>query len=124
VPVLIDTCIYLWILSDSPLLSRKAREILDASGPRYISALSFAEIEIKRSIGKLDIDDGFRGLAAASGLTELPLHASDTAALSGLPFHHKDPFDRMLISQAMARNLTLITTDEIFSRYPVKTIIV
>lgn len=121
--LLLDTCIYLWILSDSSLLSRKTREILASANLRYVSAVSFAESEIKRSIGKLSVSDDFRTLVEASGLVELPLAPGDTAPLADLPFHHKDPFDRMLVAQAMARNLTILTADEIFSRYPVKTIL-
>lgn len=120
--VLLDTCVLLWIITDSPLLPKKTREYLNKTSPRYVSAISFAEIEIKRSIGKLTIPDDYRNFIESSGLKELPLFGSDTAGLSSLPFHHKDPFDRLLISQAIARNLPILTPDENFAAYPIKMI--
>ena len=89
----------------------------------FVSSLSLAEIEIKRSIGKLEITEDFRQAIEISGLQELAYTCNDSRNLHQLPFHHKDPFDRMLICQAMARNMPLLTADEIFSKYPLKAII-
>jgi PIN domain nuclease of toxin-antitoxin system len=117
--VLLDTCIYLWILEGSGRLTEEVRHYLDQAFPRYVSAISFTEIEIERSIGNLTLPDTFRAQLEDTGLTHLEYVKEDSAALSALPFHHKDPFDRMLISQAMARNLPIVTADPVFKEYPV-----
>jgi len=119
VAVLVDTCVYLWILSGSERLDGPARESLDRSYPRYVGALSFAEIEIKRSLGKLVVPDSYGDNLEEIGLSALSYSAQDSAALATLPFHHKDPFDRMLIAQAIARDVTIITADPVFQEYPV-----
>jgi PIN domain nuclease of toxin-antitoxin system len=115
--ILLDTRVYLWILEDSKRLSAAAKQRLNGEYPRYVSAVSFAEIEIKRSIGKLTLPDNYREAFDATGLTLLEYSAADSAPLLKLPFHHEDPFDRMLIAQSITRNLPLATGDPVFGRY-------
>ena len=117
--LMVDTCIALWVLADSPKLSSASRERLIDSPVCYISAISIAEIEIKRSIGKLTIDASYREALVESGFLLMPFEGQDARHLGDLPYHHKDPFDRMLISQAMERKMPIITADDAFSRYPV-----
>lgn len=118
--LLLDTCIYLWILDDSERLDAEARAYLNRAYPRHVSAVSFAEIEIKRSIGKLSLPDDYREQLDDIGLSALAYTMDDSAKLGGLAFHHKDPFDRMLIAQAIARDLTIVTADPVFQQYPVR----
>jgi PIN domain nuclease of toxin-antitoxin system len=117
--VILDTCVYLWILEGSERLTEEIRDRLDQEFPRYISAITFAEIEIKRSIGKITLPENYREQFADIGLSALEYTMEDSISLSTLPFHHKDPFDRMLIAQAISRNLPIVTGDSVFEEYPV-----
>lgn len=114
--ILLDTYIVLWVLADSTNLTASSRRLIDSSDV-YVSSISLAEIEIKRSVGKLEIADGYRDLILESGLYELPYAFADSVDLHALPFHHKDPFDRMLICQAKSRSMTILTADAVFLRY-------
>ena len=117
--LLLDTCIVIWILADSSELKKKSRtSILDAS-VCYVSAISVAEIEIKRSLGKLEIPTDFVDKIKKSGIESLPFKIEEAQILGTLPYYHKDPFDRMLISQAIGSNLTILTDDKTFKRYNV-----
>ena len=110
-------------MSNSKQLSIKPeikKLLKQKAGSSYVSAISIVEIEIKRSIKKIEIPDNFREFIYKSGLQELVYDIDDSQFLAKLPFYHRDPFDRMLISQAMAKNLCLITSDSIFRQYPVK----
>ena len=123
-PLLIDTCVFLWILTDSEKLNTDTRNLIEKNTPCYLSSISLAEIEIKRSIGKLDIPDQYRQYISISGLQELEYTFTDSEVLNRLPFHHKDPFDRILIAQAMSRNITIMTADKIFTKYPVRIMLI
>jgi len=122
--LLLDTCVFLWILDDSKKLNSDVKNIIWENFPCYLSSISLAEIEIKRSIDKLKIPNNYRNYIFPSGLKELEYGFEDSAVLNSLIFHHKDPFDRMLIAQAIARNMTIMTGDKIFEKYPLKTIII
>ena len=86
---------------------------------RYFSPISVAEIEIKVSLGKLAVPDNYLDQIIESGISEWPFRSSDARGLSGLPYHHKDPFDRMLIASALIHNLIIVTSDAVFRQYPV-----
>jgi len=122
--LILDTCVFLWILGDSEKLNLKTKNIIQENSPCYLSSISLAEIEIKRSIGKLEIPDNYRSYIDLSGLKELEYSFEDSVVLNSLTFHHKDPFDRMLIAQALSRNMTIMTSDKIFVKYPLRTIII
>ncbi|HDY89486.1 MAG TPA: type II toxin-antitoxin system VapC family toxin [bacterium] len=115
--LLIDTGILIWILADSSHLTINSKQIVQTTDKRFISSISIAEIEIKRSIGKLTIPDTYLQKIFESGFEELPFEFSDAYFLGKLPFFHKDPFDRMLISHAIVKGLTLLTNDKIFKKY-------
>ena len=122
--VLLDTCVYLWILDDSDRLTGEVRELLDSEYPRFVSSISFAEIEIKRSQGILILPGDYRASLEDNGLSPLDYTVGDTLFLAELPYHHKDPFDRLLISQAIARKLSVVTGDAIFRNYPVEAMVI
>jgi len=120
--LLLDSHVFLWWLQDSRQLSRPARRAIGAPTSRVlVSAASIWEIAIKLSIGKLKWREGVTldGSIAACGFTELPITARHAAGVRNLPTHHGDPFDRLLIAQALLEDLRLVTADEVFARYGV-----
>lgn len=116
--LLLDTQVYLWWLGDSPSLSKTARERIMSAGVVYISAASIWESVIKIGIGKLqaDPDELLRGIGE-SGFEPLAVTAEHAAALARLPDHHKDPFDRILLAQAISEPLYLLTADRTLEIY-------
>jgi PIN domain nuclease of toxin-antitoxin system len=118
VRVLLDTQIYLWFLADSPKLKARARTAIQAADEVYVSAASIWEAAIKVSTGKLEVAAAhLQAGIDASGFVELPVRAIHAVAVASLPKHHRDPFDRMLIAQAMQEPLALFTADPLLSRY-------
>jgi PIN domain nuclease of toxin-antitoxin system len=118
--LLLDTCVLLWILDDDPRITGN-KEIVNLLNlnQRYFSPISVAEIEIKVSLGKLAVPDNYLDQIIESGISEWPFRSSDARGLSSLPYHHKDPFDRMLIASALIHNLIIVTSDAVFRQYPV-----
>ena len=121
-PYLLDTSTVLWSLASPDRLSALARKALKA-GPVVISVVCYWEVVIKARKGMLTIPDPvnwwFRATTMLGG-SVLSIRADHISALSGLPDLHKDPFDRMLVAQAAAEGLALVTSDEQIQRYPVK----
>jgi PIN domain nuclease of toxin-antitoxin system len=110
--IIIDTPIFLWALSDPSRISDTKRSALeDLSHTVYVSAITIAELMIKTSIGKLAIDFDPVRMAGESGFALLDFSAEAALLLKDMPFHHRDPFDRMLIAQSMAENYPLMTDD-------------
>jgi PIN domain nuclease of toxin-antitoxin system len=125
--VLLDTHAFLSWIADDASLSRRAREtIASAENDCLLSAASCWEIAIKASLGKLEIDGTVERFVphhlAVNGFAELPVDVRHAAGVARLPFHHRDPFDRLVVSQALAENLAIISADPIFRRYGVKRI--
>ncbi len=121
--IIIDTHIYLWALSEPDRISDAKRSVLeDLSNTIYVSAVTIAELMIKASVGKLTIDFDPMAMAAESGFALLDFSAEAALLLRDLPFHHKDPFDRMLIAQSMAAGYSLMTDDPRIARYPCRVI--
>lgn len=117
---LIDTHILIWWLADDPTLPAGPREVIaDGGNDIVVSAVSVAEIAIKTSLGKLDMPVTAREALAISGFDELPLTASHAARLEKLPWHHRDPFDRMLIAQAQHEGYVFVTVDDRCRAYDV-----
>jgi PIN domain nuclease of toxin-antitoxin system len=116
--LLLDTHIYLWYLAASRKLPKPVLDRIEIAQVVYISAASVWEAGIKIKQGKLQvkIKDLIAGIAS-SGFVELPMAASHSALAASLPEHHRDPFDRMLIAQAMSEPLKLLTADEILCKY-------
>lgn len=121
--IIIDTHIFLWAISGSDKLSEKRlHELSTLSNTIYISSISITEIMIKASLGKLEVDFDPVAVAVESGFELLDFSAEDALALKELPFHHRDPFDRMLISQSLNRKIPLMSDDRKFAMYDCKVV--
>lgn len=121
--LILDTHILLWWWDDSPRLPQEARELIaDLDNEVFVSAVSITEIAVKKSIGRLEVDDDFAQGIEEDGFTELPLTAAHGGRLAQLPLIHRDPFDRMLIVQAQAEDAALVTVDDKVRQYDVKTL--
>jgi PIN domain nuclease of toxin-antitoxin system len=118
VRLLLDTQVYLWYLADSRKLSAKARAEIASAEEVFVSAASIWEAAVKVAIGKLnaDPDDLVAGISA-SGFAELPVSARHAARVVTLPQHHRDPFDRLLVVQAIHEPLHFLTADAALRRY-------
>ena len=113
-----DTHIFLWAISDPGKLPDKWRFELESQANQvYLSAVSVAEIMIKSSIGKLTVDFDPVDIAKKTGFDLLVFSAEDALLLKDMPFHHRDPFDRMLVAQGVQNNLFIMTDDTKFSLY-------
>ncbi len=119
--LLVDTHALLWWLTDDPALSPTAREALadPANGP-LVSAASVWEIAIKRSLGKLTAPEDLPERISAEGFSWLAISPAHAWQVRDLPNHHRDPFDRMLIAQALTEHVPVITTDSRFTQYGVE----
>ena len=110
--VLLDTHIVLWSLAVPERLSTAARNTIESAEEIYVSSVSIWEISIKSGLGKLDVDvDELLGWLVSLKIVSLPVTWSHARALRELPLHHCDPFDRMLIAQAVTEPLHLLTAD-------------
>ena len=118
--LLLDTHVLLWCLENNPKLSPKVRDtIADGSNSVFVSAAVVWEMSIKESAGKLRVPENLEEVLEENYFEMLPITIRHALALSDLPAHHKDPFDRMLIAQALVENLTLVTRDTVISQYEV-----
>ena len=116
--ILLDTHIYLWWLEDHIKLSSKARELIQSADEVYVSSASIWEAAIKISIGKLEADiSSLAQQISLNGFIELPVSAKHAVQIAQLPNHHRDPFDRMLVAQAMAEPLRLLSADAQVAQY-------
>lgn len=110
--LLIDTQILLWSLMEPKKLNSLGRELICApENTVFLSAVSMWEIRIKESIGKLELPREFATSVAELGFEDLPLTNRHTETLRGLPLLHRDPFDRILVAQAKAEGLKLLSAD-------------
>lgn len=100
-----------WLGLDNDKLSGPVRDAIAKAEQVYVSVASVWELEIKRSVGKLDLPVADWGSVSASGLSFIEIALDDTVAAAALPPIHRDPFDRMLVAQARNRGLTLVTRD-------------
>ena len=116
--LLLDTHIFLWAVAGSPQLKAPTRRLLESAEEIYVSAASIWEVAIKARLGKIDADPAELAAAIApSGFLELPVTAAHAAAVAMLELHHIDSFDRMLIAQALAEPLKLVTADAVLAMY-------
>ena len=116
--ILLDTNLILWWLANHPSLSDQARELIgDPDNTLFVSAVSLWEIWLKASLGKLHVPADFDVRLAADAFENLPLTARQARQVTVLPWHHRDPFDRMLVAQAQIEKLLFLTADEIMTRY-------
>ena len=117
--VLLDTVAFLFAIGDPDRLSRKARTVMrDPANQREVSVISLAEIAMKNAAGKLNLsrEDAVEALSRLQ-VSMLPYGEAQVFELMTLPVHHRDPFDRMLIAQALAEDVPVITCDKEFRKY-------
>jgi PIN domain nuclease of toxin-antitoxin system len=119
VRLLLDTDALLWWLADEGLTVQARDAIADPENHVAVSAVSAWEISIKQALGKLAAPDDLERQVQAGGFTPLPITIAHGIAAGQLARHHDDPFDRMLIAQALAEGLTIVTRDKRFSDYHV-----
>ena len=122
--VLLDTHAFLWWLSDDPRLGKNARKhISDHRNEVFLSVASLWELTIKVSLGRFavagDYEAWLLSQLASNRFEVLPILLPHVFALSRLPFHHKDPFDRILVAQAIGEKMPLLTMDAAIANYPV-----
>ncbi|SOY39779.1 PilT protein domain protein [Cupriavidus taiwanensis] len=116
--LLLDTHIYLWAVADDRKLSKAARKIISDADEVFVSSASIWEASIKAGLGKLDADvTELVSAIETSGFKELPVRAAHAALVRNLPDIHRDPFDRLLIAQAMHEPLRLLTADGHLAAY-------
>ncbi|MBS0655288.1 MAG: type II toxin-antitoxin system VapC family toxin [Verrucomicrobia bacterium] len=118
--ILLDTNIFLWCIIDDAKLTKKAKDLIVEADERYVSSASIWEIAIKKSIGKLDSNNDIGSLADVieeSGFIELPVTAKHAATIFHLEHIHRDPFDRLLIAQAICEPLIFVTADMQLEKY-------
>lgn len=117
---LLDTHVVLWWLENPRKLSPQAVSTIENQKHIiYLSSVATWEIAVKKMLGKLEVPDSIFTLLETSQFEELPVSIEHTKALLKLPFYHHDPFDRLLIAQAMTEKCPILTRDQIFPRYDV-----
>ncbi len=123
---LLDTHVLIWSLQDSHRLSSSARAIIgDTNNIIYVSSATIWEIAIKTSLKKLNLSvDEILQTLQHSEYTQLPITFSHAAKVAELPYHHSDPFDRILIAQALTEELTLITCDDKITQYELSLLLI
>ena len=122
---LLDTHLLLWFLENDSKLSTQVREvIINPKNIIFVSAISAWEISIKQSLGKLIAPNNLEEALRFSRLEVLAMKLAHAIKVADLPMHHKDPFDRMLIAQALVEGLTIITVDHKFKLYDVPLLII
>ena len=121
--VLLDTHTFIWYIEGNTKLTQKARDIIEISGDKiYLSIISLWEIAIKTGKKQLTLQNEFDDLLDVLNSLEieiLTITFADTQIYKNLPLHHGDPFDRMIISQAISNGLTIIGCDQSFNDYPI-----
>lgn len=124
--ILLDTHTFLWFIAGDKQLNAYARQlILGPNNQRHLSVASIWEITIKSSLGRLTIPTPpsvlIRDHVWANAIDLLAITSEHFDALHNLPYHHKDPFDRLIVAQAIHEGMTLLTKDQVFTAYQVQT---
>jgi PIN domain nuclease of toxin-antitoxin system len=119
VTLLLDTHVILWWQRDDRRLNRTARRAIAEADVVWVSAVSGWEVAIKAGLGRIRFTEPFPVLLAADDFTELPVTLEHTARLQQLPAHHGDPFDRMLVAQALVERAVIISHDRALEPYGV-----
>ena len=125
--VLLDTHAFLWWVADSPKLSADARELIaNEKNEPILSVVSAWEIAIKAGVGKLELSDSPEKFVieqiSRNVLEVLPIYLRHALGVPSLPDYHRDPFDRLLIAQATAENVAILTADPLITKYPIQTV--
>lgn len=123
--ILLDTHAFLWFALGDPQITTRARMLIeDAGNEKLVSPASYWEIAIKISVNKYTLAEPYeafmdRGINQ-NGFIILPIEPRHTAALTTLPFHHRDPFDRLLVAQALVEQIPIVSSDSSFDAYAVQ----
>jgi PIN domain nuclease of toxin-antitoxin system len=124
--VLVDTHAFLWFMAGDRRLSRSARRAIEASNSEWwLSAASVWELSIKSSLGRITLPaplDEYFAAKVQQGLRVLSVEWTHAAAVERLPFHHCDPFDRLIVAQAHSERLAVVTKDPAFAKYGVRVV--
>ena len=121
--ILLDTQVFLWFLADSPRLTHPARKVLAEASEAYVSAATIWEVAIKSALGRLAVSpDLVVPEISNNGFIELPIQVRHAVEVCRLPPRHRDPFDRILVAQAIAENLALVTADALLEQYSARVI--
>ncbi|MEG3845174.1 type II toxin-antitoxin system VapC family toxin [Microcoleus sp. herbarium14] len=118
--LLLDTHALIWFVSNDPNLPVSTRDKIESADDVFLSIASLWEMAIKLNIGKLPLQGNFEDIEPqliAAGITILPLTFADTVQFRYLPLHHRDPFDRILVAQAINHSLVLVSRDVAFDAY-------
>ena len=123
--ILLDTHAFLWFVDDNPRLSQPARVLIESGESQpFLSVTSLWEIAIKISLGKLFLNQAYETFIphhlALNGIELLNISLDHTSAVTVLPFHHRDPFDRLLVVQSNIENMIFVSADPVFDAYGVK----
>ncbi len=121
--ILLDTHAFIWLSEDDANLPKTLRDKIENTDRVFVSIVSFWEISIKLNIGKISLRDNFNDIESrfkATRFTLLPISIKDTIKLCQLPIYHKDPFDRLLIAQAINRSMIVVSRDIAFDAYEVQ----
>ena len=117
--LLLDSHVFLWWQANDPRLTKAFKNVVRSANEVYVSAVTAWELGLKASLGKLRLPASVEDGVTESGFWELPITFAHARVAVALPHHHRDPFDRMLIAQALVENLTLVTHDAAIQRYEV-----
>ncbi|HLC16269.1 MAG TPA: type II toxin-antitoxin system VapC family toxin [Thermodesulfovibrionia bacterium] len=122
----LDTHAFMWFVNGDPILGNEAKKIIESiDNQNFISVASLWEIAIKINIGKLSLSKPYNYIKQQledNHVAILPIDFNHTLQLVSLPLYHRDPFDRLIIAQAIVENMTIITKDDNFKNYPIKII--
>ncbi|MBW4490787.1 MAG: type II toxin-antitoxin system VapC family toxin [Trichocoleus desertorum ATA4-8-CV12] len=121
--LLLDTHAFIWLTEDNANLPDTLKDGIEAADVVYVSIATLWEIAIKLNIGKLSLQRSYEAIGSvieASDITLLPISFADTAQVRNLPLHHRDPFDRILVAQAINHSLVLISRDSAFDAYSIQ----
>ena len=122
--LLLDTHTFLWFVNDSPKLSDRLKDLIeDTNNVSYLSVASLWEMSIKFNLGKLALDPNYEEFVerevTTSTIQLLNIELEHLRINATLPFHHRDPFDRLIIAQSMAEDIPIVTVDSAFDKYSV-----
>jgi PIN domain nuclease of toxin-antitoxin system len=122
--LLLDTHVFLWFVNDHPKLSNHLKDLIEDDGNvSYLSMASLWEMSIKFNLGKLTLEPDYEEFVEREVITSciklLKIELEHLKINAALPFHHRDPFDRLIIAQAVVENLPIISVDSAFDKYPV-----
>jgi PIN domain nuclease of toxin-antitoxin system len=122
--LLLDTHTFLWFIADNPRLSKQAKALLESDAELLLSIASLWEIAIKISIGRLALAEPYETFIpeqlVLNDIAILPIEFKHLNIVSTLPFHHRDPFDRLLIAQAMDEQWPVVSADATFDAYSIE----